>query len=65
MNYLTAFAIVYGICLIPTIIMICLWPKEEREMLEEKLGSFLFFLSAWIISPAAFLWMLCKPFMRK
>lgn len=58
MNYLTAFAIVYGICLIPTILMICLWPKEEREFLEEKLGTFMFFLTAWFASPAALLYVI-------
>lgn len=62
---LTILAWVYGICLIPTILIIYFWPREQRIELEEKIGPFLFFLSAWVISPAAFIWMLLRPFMKK
>lgn len=44
-------AIIYAICLIPTGLACSNWPGAYREILEGKLGSFLFFLSAWLASP--------------
>lgn len=51
-------AIIYAICLIPTGIACSFWPKEYREILEGKLGTLLFFVSAWLASPFILLHML-------
>ena len=53
-----ALLIIYAICLIPTGLACSNWPGAYREILEGKLGSFLFFLSAWIASPFILLMML-------
>lgn len=57
--------IIYAICLIPTGIACSAWPTVYREILEGKLGSFLFFLSAWIASPFILLKMLIDKLLGK
>lgn len=44
-------AIIYGICLIPTLVAVIAWPDAHKKVLEEKLGQFMFFISAWLASP--------------
>lgn len=45
-------AIIYGICLIPTLVAVIAWPDAHKKVLEEKLGGlFMFFISAWLASP--------------
>lgn len=51
-------AIIYGICLIPTVIACIAWPEAQREILEQKLGRFQFFISAWLASPFILTYML-------
>lgn len=44
-------AIIYGICLIPTLVAVIAWPDAHKRVLEEKLSPFMFFISAWLASP--------------
>ena len=44
-------AIIYGICLIPTLVAVIAWPDAHKKVLEVKLGQFMFFISAWLASP--------------
>lgn len=44
-------AIIYGICLIPTLVAVIAWPDAHKKVLEGKLGPFMFFISAWLASP--------------
>lgn len=44
-------AIIYGICLIPTLVAVIAWPDAHKKVLEGKLGLFMFFISAWLASP--------------
>ena len=39
-------AIIYGICLIPTLVAVIAWPDAHKRVLEGKLGQFMFFISA-------------------
>lgn len=57
--------IIYAICLIPTGLACSNWPGAYREILEGKLGSFLFFLSAWLASPFILLQMLITKIFGK
>lgn len=61
---------VYGICLIPTMIAILAWPdaKDEvisRDVFEGRLGSFLFFISVWLISPIIVLALLINKIFKR
>ena len=58
-------AIIYGICLIPTLVAVIAWPDEHRKVLEGKLGSFIFFISAWLASPFILSTMLINKLRRK
>lgn len=58
MTFLHILGIIYLVCLIPTALACSAWPEAYREILEGKLGSFLFFLSAWLASPFILLRML-------
>lgn len=61
---------VYGICLIPTMLAIIAWPDAKdgiisREVFEGRLGTFLFFLSVWLISPLILIAMLINLIVPK
>lgn len=58
-------AIIYGICLIPTIVATIAWPEAYKDVLENKLGPKIFFLSAWLASPFILLWMLINKISGK
>ena len=58
-------AIIYGICLIPTLVAVIAWPDAHRKVLEGKLGSFIFFISAWLASHFILSTMLINKLKRK
>lgn len=60
-----ALLIIYGICLIPTIIATIAWPEAHKEVLQNRLGPKMFFLSAWLASPFILLWMLINKISGK